>query len=184
MAEMQRFLLALLSCSLSCALAACGACPKKTAEAPPTAAASAPAAAAEPASPSAPDLTGFWAEFWAPPKGRAETQRFVFLGDGRFGWLAPRRDAAPVDPLQRSGRFSFEGQSLVLEVERERFADGRVTEHAERVRMVLELGECPDNQEARALDASYVCRSIGGRAFWRRSPTAGEAAEDATPYLQ
>lgn len=193
---MQRLPLALRFGAFLCVLTACGTCPRKPAEAPPAAAmpvsveapAAAPVAPAAPAAPvveaPAPDLSGFWAEYWALPKGHAETQRYAFLSEGRFGWLAPVRDAAPVDPLQRSGHFSFEGERLVLQVARERFADGRLVEHAPPLRVELEIGECPDNREAQALDASYVCRSIGGRAFWRRTPQPNEAPADSAPYLQ
>ena len=161
---------------------ACAASQPQAAE--PTAAASSAAA------PTAADIQGFWAQYWAR-EGEAETQRYVFLQDGRFGWLAPQRDVPPQDPLQRSGTYVVDGQGLTLHVTRERFApctggcadagQPRIVEHATPMTMTFELGECPPNDEAAQLDASYQCRSIGGHAFWRR---AAPDAQDSAPYFQ
>jgi len=147
---------------------------------PAVSAATTPVAATPPG-----QLQGFWAEYWARA-GQAETQRYVFLADGRFGWLAPLRDVPRQDPLQRSGSYSIEGNLLLLDVSRERFAactagcaqagEAKVVEHAEPLRISLELGDCPANEEAAQLDASYQCRSIGGRAFWLRAAPDEEAA--------
>ena len=115
----------------------------------------------------APELVGAWAEYWAPVNGAADTQRYVFLADGRFGWQA--RGAAG----SRSGRYVVEGRTLVLSVER---AEGDGVQPGERR---VELGECPPNEEARHLDAGYRCVGFDGDAFWRR----GEASAEAHPQL-
>ena len=135
------------------------------------------------------DLQGFWAEYWAR-QGKAETQRYVFLSDGRFGWLAPLRDVPKQEPLQRSGHYTVEGNLLVLQVTHERFpacgegcttAGGeRVVEHSAPLRITLEIGDCPPNEEAAQLDPGYHCTSIGGRAFWRRP---APDAQDAEPFF-
>jgi hypothetical protein len=180
---MQRLSIAILISCVAVQLG-CGACPKKAMQP-----AAAPVAVAPPPPPPAPtapppDLGGFWAEYWAAPQhGKAETQRYVFLPDGRFGWLAPTRDTPKVDPLERSGHYTVSAESVVLQVEHERFGDGRVADHAPAVSETLEIGDCPPNQEAQALDASYVCLSIGGRAFWRKNAVPGAPADDPEPYL-
>jgi hypothetical protein len=148
------------------------------------------AATAQTAAPLAPEaLHGFWAQYWAR-EGEAETQRYVFLADGRFGWLAPERDAPPQDPQQRSGTYAIEGDVLVLSVARERFAgcqtgcphaEPRVVEHAAPMRITLDLGECPPNEEAAQLDTGYKCLSVGGHAFWHRG---APEAQDSAPYFQ
>jgi hypothetical protein len=169
-------------------LLGCATCPPKPAAVAPVGATIAlpvPAPVVEPpaAAPPPPEVAGFWAEYWAP-EGRAETQRYVFFEDGHFGWLAPLRDTPKVDPIQRAGHFVIEGSSLVLTVERQRFADGRSEELATPVRMSLEIGECPPNQEAQAVDAAYVCLSIGGRAFWRGARVGADSSEDSARYLR
>ncbi len=166
-------------------LAACGACPHEATQPQPLAAVARmpPAPAAPPPAPAAPpELHGFWAEYWAL-QGRAETQRYVFLADARFGWLAPQRDTPKQDPVQRSGRFSIVAGDLVLQVESERFGDGHVAAHTPAVPLTLEIGDCPPNQEAQAVDASYVCQSIGGRAFWRRTKPDSATSLDPETYL-
>jgi hypothetical protein len=45
----------------------------------------------------------------------------------------------------------------------------------------LALGSCPPNDEARALDARYECRSFDGRAHWRRADADPSALVDASP---
>jgi hypothetical protein len=131
------------------------------------------------------DFHGVWAEYWAL-EGVADTQRYVFTEDGRFGWLAPARTTPPMDPVQRSGTFRVETRQgrpfLVLEVARERFAacqggcanagEARVVTHAAPLVLQYEVDECPPNDEAQVLDGAYVCRSVGGQAFWRRANAA------------
>lgn len=127
-------------------------------------------------------LHGVWAEYWSTA-GDADTRRYVFLSDGRFGWLAPERTTPAVQPLRRSGTYRIEtvdgASMLVIETRSERFAactggcanagEARQVEHDAPLVERYEIGECPPNQEAQRLDASYECRSFGGRAFWRRS---------------
>jgi hypothetical protein len=43
----------------------------------------------------------------------------------------------------------------------------------------LVLGECPPNREAENMDAGYLCRSMGGQAFWRRPISEAEKAAPA-----
>ena len=45
----------------------------------------------------------------------------------------------------------------------------------------LVLGACPPNEEARALDARYECRSFDGRAYWRRAGADPSALVEASP---
>lgn len=133
------------------------------------------------------ELLGFWAEYWSVG-GEAKTQRYVFLPDGRFGWLA-----APDDPgqvLRRNGRWALEEDVLVLS-QTSRLERGckvvpcasepvRIAEPTP-VELRLELGDCPDNAEARALDNHYVCLSLDGRAFWR---LAGSDGDDPAPFFK
>jgi hypothetical protein len=125
----------------------------------------------------APDLRGLWVEFWAV-SGSADTQRYAFFEDGRFGWTAASSAAAPV--ARRWGRFEVAGNELVLSIEGydERFgceasAACRVT-HPQAIVERLPLGECPDNEEARALDQGYRCVSLGGQAFWRDASASAD----------
>jgi hypothetical protein len=136
------------------------------------------------------ELSGVWAEYWAV-NGGADTQRYLFLEDGRFAWLAAAQ-AAPNAPIQKQGTFALEqsGASavLVLRVSAERFAacslqcahhdEGpRRVEHVSPIIERYEIGECAPNLEAQALDSRYACRAIGGRAFWRRASTQHQDAE-------
>ncbi|MDH5672318.1 MAG: hypothetical protein OEZ06_09225 [Myxococcales bacterium] len=108
-------------------------------------------------------LVGLWAEFWAPEGGRAETQRYAFLADGRFAWLGPGGDA--VRGPSYSGHYGQQGSALRLAVEQAKDAGEAIAAGAS---LSLELGDCPPNEEAKALDHNYRCLSIGGRTFWRR----------------
>ncbi len=185
--------LLLVALSFAPVAAACASQPRSQ---PATAAsASAPAAAA--AAHAAPahaaltpaGLAGSWAEFWAPA-GRADTQRYELWPDGRFEWHAARASNAKVG--RRSGHWALqstpEGDALLLQVqvEEERFgcegsAACRVS-HDPPLQERLPLGECPPNDEARKLDASYRCIAINGQAFWhhdrehdREQPAAAPA---------
>jgi hypothetical protein len=142
---------------------------------------SAPGAAVEPPL-TAESLHGSWMEYWALA-GHADTQRFTFMPDGRFGWCAapdsgagagaaaPGGDAVPA---RRWGRYSLAGQELVLSVQGEDITsdcDGKGpcrSTHVPALEQRLPLGACPPNDEARALDAHYRCISVGGQAFWLR----------------
>lgn len=137
--------------------------------APPTASASAsPSAKAAPGA----ELAGEWVEFWAL-SGGAETQRYVFGADGRFEWHAApgAQDAV----LAAFGAYAFNGAALDLTVTMERprdaACDSGCRKPVEPARALqLAVTECPPNEEARALDASYRCLSFGDRAFWLRRP--------------
>lgn len=112
------------------------------------------------------DLSGSWAEFWAP-KGDADSPRYLLLADGRFGWVAAR-DTAGDGPRQMSGTWSRAGDSVALQVARRRLADGTVETPTEAAPLSLQLGACPDNSEARAVDPQYACISLDGQAYFRR----------------
>ncbi len=138
--------------------AGCGACPKtdaETAREP----ASAPAAAdpvpdhsaGEPSGGPEPgdelgavngDMVGLWRRFWSPD-GEAETERYLFLADGRWGWRAVPEDSAGGPPcvLRRSGRWGWRNGMLVIaEDERE-----------ERARCVHGSAQCgPSGQQGGA----------------------------------
>jgi hypothetical protein len=127
-------------------------------------------AAAEPPLDAA-SLHGSWMEYWALA-GHADTQRYTFRPDGRFGWCAaPDTNAVPA---RRWGRYSLEGEDLVLSVQGEDASadcDGKGpcrSAHQPALEQRLPLGACPPNDEARALDAHYRCISVGGQAFWLR----------------
>jgi hypothetical protein len=168
-------------CALAIGAAGCATAPAKPAPVgPPTAAPAAPAPADPGFEVSDGALVGEWAEFWAV-SGGADTQRYTFWPDGRFEWQAAPGAAA--DPIRRRfGSWELVPGRLTLRVTgqelRPTCADQ--TRPCQSVREAvsseeqLELGPCPANEEARALDASYRCMSIRGRAFWRRaSPSSG-----------
>ncbi len=120
-------------------------------------------------------VVGLWCEYWiapnqvaaAAPARSADTQQYLFLEDGRFGWRA--ETAAGQEPKQRSGQWRIEGAAIVL-----RDGGGQVLEQ-------LAIADCPSNPEAEQLDARYRCRSLGGKAFWLSKP-ADEV--DARQYLR
>jgi hypothetical protein len=140
--------------------------------------------------PLAADLRGDWVEYWAL-SGGADTEGYSFTEDGRFVWRAAHKDHAPNTAIERTGTYRVEtgGQApkLVLQVDSERFAPcaapctsdqaPRDVHHATPLTEAHEIGDCPKNQEAERLDASYTCRAIGGKAFWR---VARERARNAT----
>ena len=141
------------------------------------------------------DLRGTWVEYWAV-SGAADTDRFAFDAQGRFDWHASAKamqaQAQVQGAIEKAGAFRVEqaGQAsvLVLEVEHERFAgcaspctqagETREVHHSAPIIERYELGECPVNPEAQRIDASYTCRAIGGKAFWRK---ASSNAEPLTP---
>ncbi len=145
-------------------------------------------------------LVGIWQGFWSL-KGRVATDRFLFLEDGRWGWLATTdtKVANTIRPVQRSGRWEMGEDVIVLtELRRKEFvgckrdsssdqtcentsdcepcsAEYRVIRHDTPVVERLTIGECPDNQEAKMLDQEYTCLSFGERVFWRKAtPTKRE----------
>jgi hypothetical protein len=167
----------LLRCAIGfvvlCGLVACAAQQRPVAASAPTAVAGAAPGVVVTAPPVKPEtLAGTWVEFWAR-SGRADTQHYAFFADGRFGWrAAPDSD----ERVMRSwGRYRVEGGTIVLGIEGheerygcEGFAVCRVL-HEPPQEERLALGQCPPNDEARTIDPSYTCVSIGGRAFWRNT---------------
>jgi hypothetical protein len=116
-----------------------------------------------------PDVTGEWVEFWAL-SGGADTQRYVFTSDGHFEWHAATSQTEPV--VARFGTFAASGMFLDLAVRFEQASGActtgcRTAVEPARIEQIA-LAECPPNEEARALDASYRCLSFGDRAFWHR----------------
>lgn len=165
---------AMALCLAACAPAAANSAP------PPTAA----SVAAQPPPRSASDLQGMWVEYWAV-SGQLDTQRYVFLEDGTFSWIAPH-DFAGRTAARKLGRYQLEGNALVLQVGTEEFAacatcsaeaerEIKRVEHATPLVERYELGECAPNIEAQALDQHYACMAIDGRAFWRRPLPAADA---------
>lgn len=123
-------------------------------------------------------VTGLWCEYWiapgspevpasATPTRTANTQQYLFLADGRFGWRA--EPEAGQEPTRRSGKWRVVGDAIVL-----MDAEDQVIER-------LAIADCPDNAEAQQLDAAYQCRSLGGKAFWLRLPPA---EVDASEYIR
>jgi hypothetical protein len=127
------------------------------------------------------DLRGEWVEYWAV-RGKADTEGYSFSEDGRFVWRAAEQGKAPNTAIHKDGTYRVEakgrGPHLVLSVESERFApcaapctqggEPREVRHATPLTEAYELDTCPDNPEARELDADYTCRAIGGKTFWRK----------------
>lgn len=147
---------------------------------PPLTAASAPA---QPR-PSSAQLQGLWVEYWAV-NGDLDTQRYMFLDDGNFTWLAPRTFAGR-SAMRKLGQFQLQANTLVLQVNTEEFApcptcgaaaaiESKRIEHASPMVERYELGECAPNIEAQAIDQHYACMAIDGRAFWRRPLPAADA---------
>ena len=130
--------------------------------------------------PPASALSGVWVEFWAL-QGDADTERYALFDDGRFGWRAPAAGASAV--VRRWGQWTATPDTLVLSVQGEQKrsdceGDACTVAHQPALEQRLPLGDCPPNEEARTLDASYRCIGIGGQAFWRRPQP-----EDPAAYL-
>jgi hypothetical protein len=169
--------------ALALCLAACAAC-AAGAQGATSAAPQLTAAGATPAPRSASALQGMWVEYWAV-SGELDTQRYVFLEDGNFSWIAPR-SFHDRTALRKLGRFQLEGDALILHVSTEEFApcascsaeaprDAKRVEHANPLVERYELGDCAPNVEAQAMDQHYACMAIDGRAFWRRPLPAADA---------
>ena len=161
-------------------IAAGCASPAPEAQTPQPAAQSPAAAQSAGAEQPAKPIDGLWVEFWAL-EGHADTQRYALFEDGRFGWCAA--SDGPAHGARRWGQWSAQGDTLVLRVRGQdsgKSCDGgscRV-QHEPPLEERLQLGPCPPNEEAKALDASYRCISIAGQAFWRRA-----RAEDPAAYF-
>ena len=164
---------------LLCSLFGCSSASTNTA--PPLTAASAPAQRA----PSSAELQGLWVEYWAV-NGDLDTQRYIFLEDGNFTWLAPSTFAGR-SAMRKLGHFQLQANTLVLQVDTEEFApcptcgaaaatESKRVEHSTPLVERYELGECAPNVEAQAIDQRYACMAIDGRAFWRRPLPAADAA--------
>lgn len=143
------------------------------------------------------DVVGFWRGYWSPSNGTVETEGYLFLQDGRWGWLATDTEVGCLERgvAQRSGRWSLQGGRLVLEELQRKEISGckdspspKVDKDGDKaaagppacrepelnaVRNAtarverVAVGQCPPNQEAEQQDKSYACLSIGGKAFWR-----------------
>jgi hypothetical protein len=172
-----RFLRSYGACALTVGALAChrdSTPPPEYPAMPSTSTAPAPAAAAPlPAAKGKPgtELAGEWVEFWAL-SGGADTQRYVFSGDGHFEWTAAESSKDGV--LAMFGEYSFDGSNVLLSVKAERPRDSKCKDGCktpvEPARAVqLSVEDCPPNEEARALDASYRCLSFGDHAFWLRA---------------
>jgi hypothetical protein len=139
------------------------ALPKQT---PAPAPAAAPAASTAPQAP-ARELSGEWVEFWALAGG-ADTQRYVFTKDGHYEWHATAQSQDPVQA--RFGTYAVQGDQLELhvrfEAQRGKCENGCRTPVEPARAETLLLADCPPNEEAKKLDASYRCVAIGERAFW------------------
>jgi hypothetical protein len=156
----------LTSCSLLWLCSAWTGCASQEPVAPP---APEPSAGGE-LPKTAAELEGSWVEFWAL-SGKADTQRYTFLADGRFGWQAA--PGAADTPGRRFGRYEVQAGELVMRVQGED-ARGDCTDaapcrtfHDPAIELRMPLGACPDNSEASSLDQAYRCTAIGGQAFWR-----------------
>lgn len=134
---------------------------------PPPPAASAAAAKGHPGT----EIAGEWVEFWAL-SGGADTQRYVFGPDSSFEWSAAESSKDAV--LATFGTYTFDGTHIALTIKAERPRDSKCTDGCKNAvepprTAQLAVAECPPNEEAKALDASYRCLSFGDKAFWLRS---------------
>jgi hypothetical protein len=120
------------------------------------------------------EIAGEWVEFWAL-SGGADTQRYVFGPDGSFEWSAAESSKDAV--LAMFGAYTFDGTNVALTIKAERTRDSKCTDGCKNAvepprTAQLAVAECPPNEEAKALDASYRCLSFGDRAFWLRGHKA------------
>jgi len=121
-------------------------------------------ATAEPPAMSNDEVAGLWCQYWIPPAGiqvatpvrRADSEQYLFMPDGRFGW---RAEVVPgQEPRKRSGQWRVSGSAIVLSD-----VGGQVIEQ-------VAISDCPPNPEAEQVDAEYRCRSLNGNAFWFIQP--------------
>jgi hypothetical protein len=147
--------------------------------------------------PQSADVVGIWGGYWSPSNGKVETERYLFSKDGRWGWLATNKEEGCLERgvAQRSGRWSMQGDQLVLEEHQRKEIAGCKDSRAQGIDKVRDkaaagplvcrepalnevrnttalvervaVGQCPPNREAEQQDKSYACLSIGGKAFWR-----------------
>lgn len=120
-------------------------------------------------------VVGTWAEYWSVA-GKAATSQYVFGADGTWSWHAVPESEPTV--AERAGRWELVDGVLVLTATAQEERAGCVppceTAAPRRVELNppvverLPIGACPPNDEARKLDASYTCISLGDRAYWRR----------------
>jgi hypothetical protein len=120
-------------------------------------------------------MVGTWAEYWSVA-GQAATAQYVFHADGTYSWQAVPQSEPTV--AARAGKWELVDGTIVLTAtsqdERPGCPTACETGGARRVPLDppiverLTLDVCPPNDEARKLDASYTCVSLGERAFWRR----------------
>ncbi len=138
--------------------------------APEPTAAAAPAAKGKPGT----EIAGEWVEFWAL-SGGADTQRYVFGPDGSFEWSAAETSKDAI--VATFGTYTFDGTKVDLTIKAERPRDSTCSDGCKNAvepprTAQLAVAECPPNEEAKALDASYKCLSFGDRAFWLRGHKA------------
>lgn len=159
---------------VSSALLFLSACGGATAAEPATATAETAATAVTPSTPTAvvdqppalpnEQVVGLWCQYWIPPAGSteaspsrsADSEQYLFLADGRFGWRA--ETTAGQEPRKRNGQWRVSGSAIVLTD-----ASGQVIEQ-------LAIAECPSNPEAEQVDQKYRCHSLNGHAFWFSKP--------------
>lgn len=161
--------------------------PQQTTAAEVTAEVAAPEESPAPTAPTAPtaalpQLTGVWAQYWSL-EGQVDTARHLFLSDGRWSWLVPAGTAN--GPTRTRGKWSVEGQTLFLEAtqfeKRDETGAWIPDPEGAATRTPHELGPCPPNEEAKALDGKYACVRIDGQIFWRR---ATPAEVDQAPFFE
>ena len=118
------------------------------------------------------ELAGEWVEFWAL-SGAADTQRYVFGADGQFEWTAAAEGKEAI--AATFGSYVYDGTSIALTITMERPRDlkcesGGCRKPVDPPRAEkLPVTDCPPNEEARAIDASYRCLAFGDRPFWLKS---------------
>jgi hypothetical protein len=124
------------------------------------------------------DVQGSWVEFWALA-GHADTQRYTFSEDGRFVWRPAK--SAGQEAAGRSGQWKLEAAgttacAMLLSFDAGSAppacaagADCAAATTTGQPEQRLPLAECPPDEEAKALDASYRCVIIGGHTFWHHA---------------
>lgn len=120
-------------------------------------------------------VVGTWAEYWSVA-GKAATSQYEFAADGTWKWHAV--PAAEPTVAERTGKWEMVDGVLVLTATAQEERAGcvapcesvapRRVELNPPVVEKLPIGACPPNDEARKMDASYTCISLGDRAYWRR----------------